>query len=255
MSGRKLAGFTLLLLTILASCQKPVGTVCAHFSFSVGDEPLEYDTCKYVNAAGNTYEVQDVQFFVSEVWLKRSDGRRFRMGENFGVHYVDKDIPESLTWSSGESIPVGRYNEVSFVFGLDDGHNISQLFPNAPENNMSWPASLGGGYHYMKINGKWKNENGDKHPFALHLGAGMGLDETGTLWQRIDNSFIVTLPLADFYVSEGESTTLNLNMDVNQWFENPELYDFNVYGGSIMQYQPIQELFRSNGWNVFSMIP
>lgn len=249
----KIVGLLSCLIAILAACQKPVGTVCAHFSFSVGNEKLLMDTCMYTNTAGNTYEVQDVQLFVSEMWLKRADGKRVRVGDNFGIHYVDASIPSTLTWNSGENIPTGQYKELSFVFGLDEGHNTSFLFVNPPENNMSWPASLGGGYHYMKINGKWLDDNGVMKSYALHLGAGMRSDETGTLWERIDNSFVVTIPLQNFHVRENETSDFDINMDINQWFENPNVFDFNVFGGSIMQNQQAQELLRYNGWNVFSI--
>ena len=42
-------------------------------------------------------------------------------------------------------------------------------------------------------------------------------------------------------------------MNVNAWFSNPYLFDFNVFGGSIMQNREAQEVLRANGWNVFGV--
>ena len=37
------------------------------------------------------------------------------------------------------------------------------MFVNPPEVNMMWPDVLGGGYHYLMLNGKWKTpENNEK---------------------------------------------------------------------------------------------
>ena len=42
-------------------------------------------------------------------------------------------------------------------------------------------------------------------------------------------------------------------MDINQWFTNPHTFDWEVFGGSIMQNQEAQELLRDNGVSVFSL--
>ena len=78
-------------------------------------------------------------------------------------------------------------------------------------------------------------------------------DANGNIIGFIDNSFIVTLPLSNFEVSKNNTTTLHLRMNINNWFTNPNTFDFNVYGGSIMQNQAAQEVLKENGHNVFSV--
>ena len=43
-------------------------------------------------------------------------------------------------------------------------------------------------------------------------------------------------------------------MNVNAWFTNPYLFDFNEFGGSIMQNREAQMVLRANGHNVFSAL-
>lgn len=241
----------LVILTALlccGGCQKPTGHVTLNFSFVNDNGSLRLDTCVYQNAAGNLYEVNDVQYFISHVMLETSAGDWIEISDNQGIHYVDIRIPSTLSWRISDELATGQYRSIRFLFGLEGGQNTTGNFPNPPENNMSWPDVLGGGYHYMKINGRWVDETGVKNPFNLHLGRIS--NDNGTF---SDNAFTVTLPLEGFHVPQNESSVLNLQMNVNAWFSNPNIFDLNVFGGSIMQNREAQLLVRENGWNVFSV--
>ena len=253
MNGKKLLYFFTLTL-LIASCHKPTGTMQLDFSFAVDGQPLQQDTCIYLNAAGNQYSVTEAQYFISDVILTRNDGLQVSLLSDRGAHYVDADIASSLTWSPTDEIPIGEYKSISFVFGLSPELNKSYFYTNAPENAMSWPANLGGGYHYMKINGWWMNENGTRTPFNLHSGRGQMRDEEGNITGFIDNNFSVTLPLSDFAIIKDNESKIQLQMDINRWFSNPYIFDFNTFGGSIMQNQEAQEILKSNGLDVFSVV-
>ena len=218
-----------------------------NFSFVVNNDSLRLDTCMYQNAAGNLYEVNDVQFFISHVMLETISGEIVEITDNQGIHYTDIRIPETLVWKIADAVPADEYKSISFVFGLEGEQNTTGYFPNPPENNMSWPDMLGGGYHYMKINGRWIDLEGIRQSFNLHSG------KIATDNGFADNTFTVTLPLEQFPVSKNSSSELTLRMNVNAWFSNPYLFDFNVFGGSIMQNREAQEVLRANGWDVFGI--
>ena len=63
----------------------------------------------------------------------------------------------------------------------------------------------------------------------------------------------MTLPLEQFAVIHKETAELTLQMNVNAWFSNPYLFDFNVFGGSIMQNREAQEVLRANGGGGFGV--
>lgn len=234
-------------LLCCAGCHKPNGTINLNFSFVNDNDSLLLDSCIYRNAAGNLYEVNDVQYFISKVMLVDENGSTLEISDNQGIHYVDIRIPSTLSWCIPDEIPASHYPSISFVFGLEGTQNVTGYFPNPPENNMSWPDMLGGGYHYMKINGRWIDETGVRQPFNLHTGK----IANGNSFS--DNTFTVTLPLEQFTVSKGQTSSITLQMNVNAWFSEPYLFDFNEFGGSIMQNREAQEVLRENGRNVFSV--
>jgi len=243
----------IVLLLAFTACKKPTGKLRVDFSFVVEDQPLQQDELLYANAAGNHYAVTEAQYFISHLTLTRADGTQVEVLSDKAAHYVDVDIATTLSWLPTDEIPAGRYTKVSFTFGLAPDLNVSYAYPDAPENAMSWPANLGGGYHYMKINGWWTGTDGTQKPFNLHSGIGQIRDSEGNITGFVDNNFTVTLPLEDFVVSKDEVSPLRLQMDINQWFTAPHTFDFEVFGGSIMQNQAAQEVLRDNGGSVFSI--
>lgn len=236
----KKAWMFILLSLLVASCAKKEENgfvdICA--DYSVNNEPLITDTLCYTNEAGNEFLVTEIQWFVSKWELQDEQGRWIASDRIF---YIDTNIPESQTLRM-DSIPIGKYKKVRFTFGLDESDNLSGRFSDPPESNMFWPEQLGGGYHYMKLNGKFVNEAGQLVPLNIHLGR---LHEE-------DNHFTVELPI-DFRVTENTESQLHLTMIIDNWFRSPNLYDFNEYGSAIMQNQAAQNVLKQNGQDVFDI--
>ena len=206
--------------------------------YSVNNEPLITDTLCYHNEAENEFLITEIQWFVSKWELQDEQGRWIASDRIF---YIDTNIPESQILRM-DSIPIGKYKKVRFTFGLDESDNLSGRFSDPPESNMFWPEQLGGGYHYMKLNGKFVNEAGQLVPLNIHLGR---LHEE-------DNHFTVELPI-DFSITENTENQLHLTMIIDNWFRSPNLYDFNEYGSAIMQNQAAQNVLKQNGQDVFDI--
>lgn len=246
MSGKQFAFLLVILSVMFSSCHKEkTASFSLSFAFQVDDWALQRDMRKYVNAAGNQYEVNEVMFFISDISLYKSDGTVVTKDR---IHYVDIDIPSTLDWDLGV-IPQGNYTAISFTFGLSDVQNRSNRFVNSPECDMSWPEVMGGGYHYMKINGKWLADDGQVKPFNLHTGRGQLYNNEGEVIQFMDNSFTVRLDAAFTAGKEGE--LYQLVMDINQWFNAKRMFNLDEWGGSIMQNQQAQEVLKENGPYVF----
>lgn len=234
----------LLMATALVSCKKPVGygDLSVNVGYSVNGKPLITDSLCYHNEARNTFMITEIQWFISKMELQNEQGEWIALDNIF---YIDTNIPESQTLRS-DSIPVGKYKTLRFTFGLDEEDNQSGLFTDPPESEMFWPDILGGGYHYMKLNGRFVSTEGELIPLAIHLGIGQNADHT----EFYQNYFTVELPL-DLTITENAENQLNLCMVVDNWFRNPNLYDFNVYGSAIMQNQAAQQVLKENGKDVF----
>ncbi|HNW67436.1 MAG TPA: hypothetical protein PKK66_01100 [Bacteroidales bacterium] len=247
----------LLTVTLFAGCKKETpeaagkGNLMLSFDMQINGTQLVTNVMNYTNAAGNPYEVNEVKFFISELKLYKNDGSVVRIQADNSIHYYDWDIENTHTWNIADDLPSGTYDSISFTFGLPPEKNISGYFVNPPENNMSWPSVLGGGYHYMQINGRWRNLQDSVRVLNFHTGIGQIYDN-GEVTEYVPNHFQVVLPHS-FQIQADGTTTLDLVMNINSWFTTPHDYDFNVWGGSIMQNQAAQEVIKENGHDVFSV--
>lgn len=248
-----------LVLATLTACTKPVsyGETEFHISYTANGNPLVMDSLCYTNEAGNKYFVTEIQWFISKITLVSDQGDEYVLGHRevsslFStsqekVFYVDTNIPESQTIAVA-SIPCQRYISLRFTFGLDQEDNVTGAFPNPPESNMFWPEPLGGGYHYMKLNGRYLDENGNLAPMNIHLGIGQNEDHT-VFYQ---NYFTVELPL-ELDLKEGVTNVIYLDMNLDKWFSSPHTYDITAYGSAIMQNQEAQQTLKDNGHDVFTI--
>lgn len=237
-------------MLILVSCGKDeIKSVAPTFVFkhNVNDSALQRGVMNYTNLAGNLYQVDELQYFISEITLKTADGQLIGIKSESAIHYVDLDVPASLTWNPKDQIPAGNYTSISFVFGINESKNKTGLYVNPPERDMFWPDLMGGGYHYMKMNGKWKAAGDVITPFNFHLGIGMNMDKT----EFYQNCFTVTIPLNIHTGSFANIFTITMNIE--KWFEAPNVWDWNIIGGQIMMNQAAMHKACENGVNAFQV--
>jgi hypothetical protein len=212
-------------------------TLTITMQHDVNDNQLEFDNIIYTNAFGNNYSVSRLQYFISGFKLTKSDGTVISIEE---AQYVDATIKATHTFSPEQKIPDGDYASISFVFGLDAEANTNGRFPNPPESNMEWPPTLGGGYHYMKLEGKI--EAGETtNNYQAHSGPTNG------------NQNFILVDLADAtFSASGNDLTINVKMDINNWWENPHIIDLNTMT-MMMGSQEKQQMLKENGGNVFEL--
>ena len=258
------SGLIVAFLALVISCkdENPEASVqSGHISLSflhlVDGLPLQIDTMKYTNTAGNPYEINQVMYFISDVKLYKSDGSIKTINEWKDIHYVDVDIPSTLNWSVYDDIPAGTYDSIAFIFGFTEEKNKSFMFVNPPEVNMVWPEILGGGYHYMMINGKWRDTENFVQNFAFHLGIGQlynsNVIDVDSIYAFVQNYFTVKLPNSNFTIEKDKKRDIEIIMNIDSWFNTPHIYDHNYWGGAIMQKQPAMQMAKENGFDVFTV--
>ena len=64
-----------------------------------------------------------------------------------------------------------------------------------------------------------------------------------------DTSFEVEIGTIEF----SKNTTIEIKMNVAEWFKNPNLWDLNVLNTVLMPNFDAQKLMSENGRNVFSL--
>ena len=128
------------------------------------------------------------------------------------------------------------YTKAKFYVGLDSAHNISYSLPNTTENlNMAWPEMMGGGYHFMKFEGNYISGT-STFGFAMHLGR---------------NPYLVEIELDRIFNIPSQYNLTNLDMNLNEWFKNPEIYDFDIDGNYSMGDTAAMHKLSNNGIDIF----
>jgi hypothetical protein len=249
----------LLLGLLIYSCREKT-TLYKHtflainFEHRIDNKEIVIDTQYYTNAANNRYRLNEIKYFISSLHLYK-DGAKINIQQDNGIHYVDLSYNNTLTWNISQNIPEGIYDSIGFIFGLNETDNRTYRFNNHPEFNMAWSEFLGGGYHYMMLNGWFYQGDTMLRPLNIHLGRGqiyMGTTHhVDSIIGFVDNHFYVSLPLS-FIIKRDRETNLNLVMNIDNWFKDPFIYDFNYWGSHIMQNQPAIQMLKENGSNVFT---
>ena len=228
------------------------------FEQMVDGNPLDLDTLMYVTSLGNEYMVTDIQYFISDIIFHKADGQKFVITDGDSIHYVDGRIVSTQIWNIVKTqLPEGMYDSISFTFGMNDQRNRSNRFLNPPERDMFWPEILGGGYHYMKLNLKWKDCcMQEAMPFMFHLGIGQLYSsvtpDVDSITGYVQNFFTVNLPVSSFTLESGHICTVAIRMNIEDWFDGQNAFDFALYPMGIMQDQEGMHRACLNGRNAFT---
>ena len=183
----------------------------------------------YTNPSNENYSIQTLRYLISDITLHTSNGNETLLDE---IHFIDISIDSSLTLNIPQ-VNYQNYTSISFTMGLDSIKNITNLFLN--ENffpSFVWPEFLGGGYHYMQLEGDFNTVfNG----YTTHTGGTNGVDFS------FNKIFTIN-----------EITEININMELTNWYKNPEIFDLTTDG--IMGDISKQVILKANGVeDVFSV--
>lgn len=251
---------------ILSGCKKSndkpdptpsFGGISIQFRHVYNGVPLVLDSLAWFDTYDNIFEINELQYFISDIRLHLHGGGAYQVDTHNGIHYVDARIPSSHQWMPADQIPPSMYDSVSFTFGLNAVKNLSNRFPDPPERDMFWPELLGGGYHYMKLNTKWKGDSVvELRPFMMHLGIGQIYDPENpdSIIGFVQNFFFIKLDSSSFAVEAGKQKILTVTMHLDRWFNGPpNAFNLFTLPQGIMQNQPLMHAVCLNGRGVFSV--
>lgn len=225
------------------------------FHHTIDNNSITFDQSLYTNEAGNPYLINEIQYFITDLSFHYNDGSQIAANTWEPFHYVDTDLEYSMNWTVPDTIKAGTITGLSFTLGFRDEVNESFMFVNPPERDMFWPEYLGGGYHYMKLNGKWEPADNSfpNLPFDFHVGPGQIYDTSGVITQFIDNSMPFEFENVSCEMINGDTTIIAITMNVENWFKNPNAYDHDVWGGYIMNNQEAMYVAVENSHDVFTI--
>ncbi len=237
----------LTIITLFVSCNSddPVqtATITMNFTQNWDGTAINFNTIQYTNANGEQLSVTRLRYLISKMELHASDGSTVELE---GYNLIDLANDNTLNFTSNTVVPNKTYTSFSFNFGFDAADN-AENYADLNSASWNWPDMLGGGYHNMQLEGQYINNTMPAaNTYAYHMGK--ALVSTGTYE---DNHIAINLPLNN-QTFAGDAS-IELKMNIAEWFKNPNQWDLNVYNNALMGNYAAQILMQENGASVFSL--
>ncbi len=203
----------------------------------------DFNAIKFTNANGEKLSIEKLRYLISNISFKKSSGEIITLD---GYNLVDVTSGKNLSFKSNTTIPTGIYSNVSFTFGFNNEANSKNY---TDLNSASWnvPAILGGGYHFMQLEGKFIDNTTTETGYAYH--AIKAVDNSKTPQKFQDTFFNVDLGPATIT----NNTTFTVKMNISEWFKNPNQWDLNILHNMLMPNFNAQVMMFQNGQKAFSL--
>lgn len=230
----------LILSYLLFACKnepaKDPNTVELTFDFKhlVDGNPVVMDQLIYSNALDQDFSIKTIKYFISDVKLYKSDNTILSLND---IHYVNARDVNTFPYTFATKVQEGDYTGISFVHGLTQDNNITGSLGLELDRLMEWPLPMGGGYHYMKLEGDYLTAG---NYFNFHSGM---LDEI---------PYEIEISLNQPFSVTGDKLNIILKMEIQNWFSNPVDWDFTYFGPAIMNNHEAQSTIQANGHNVYT---
>lgn len=198
------------------------------------------------NAANELLSIERLRYLLSAIAIEMKDDSRLVLK---AYHLVDITREESLQIAFETFVSPDQIKGISFVFGLPPEANRDGVYPDL--NAVLWnvPTALGGGYHFMQLDGKFKVPN-QANAIGYNFHA----------IQAVDNATVGAAVFHDtfFSVSKDFNTSMfeqqvAVRMNVAEWFVNPHLWRLEEAHTMLMPDFEAQKRIAENGKSVFSM--
>ncbi len=202
----------------------------------------DFNLSVYQNAAGNFLTISKLRYLISRISLHKADGTSVNFTE---YQLVDLTDPTSLTLTPALNVVTGDYTGISFIYGFNEADNVSGAYPDLNAANWNWPSMLGGGYHFMQMEGIFDDVNGTPQPYAYHNGTARvseGVFEQNFISFDFNQNFTIT-----------DDATIEIKMDISEWYKNPLTWDLNDRSVDLMMNYLAQKDMQRNGKTVFSI--
>lgn len=235
-----------LCLIVILSCKKentaydPAfrGSLQLEFDNVVGSEDLKLNTGSYVNAAGQTFTVRALRYFVSNIRLTNTNGTEYVVPQDSSYFLIDESLTDAMPTLL---IPEGEYNSITFTVGVDSlrstmdiSKRLGVLTPTVSnymnENN---------GYVFFSLEGNSPQAPQTRYEFEI---GGYG----GKTSPTFNNLKTITLSLnaGVAKIREGKISVIHMLADVAKVFTGTA--DINLAEDNIVHFDPLSVTIANN---------
>ena len=196
----------------------------------------DFNTIKFTNENGDQLSIERLRYLISNISIIGYKGHTLvDVSENSGTNITIGNLPVGI-------------HKLKFRFGFTDVDNQDGAYPDLNSANFNVPTMLGGGYHYMQFDGKYKDTNNADANFNFH--AIRAVDRTNPNNLILDDtSFEVDLG----NVTINNNAEIEIKMNIAEWFKNPNTWNLNQLNTVLMPNFNAQKMISANGKSVFSL--
>ncbi|MFD2551273.1 MbnP family protein [Bizionia sediminis] len=195
----------------------------------------------FTNAHGETMTITRLRYLISGFQLIHENGTTYNFD---GYKFTDLSTPESYNFTpQSNSIPKGRYT-LKFIWGFNADTNLDGAYPELNSASWNWPAMLGGGYHFLQMDGMY-NVNTMAKPYNFHNGTARvsaGVFEQNFAEITLNTPITIT-----------NSGLISVNMNLAEFFKNPNTWNLNNLDTNLMPNYQAQKMMQANVQSVFSL--
>ena len=238
---RKIIGSLFILVILFSSCNNTEENINITLKFTQNWDAVpvtsdDFNAFKYTNATGEKISIERLRYLISNIsLLGNTNHTLINIGENTG------------TLLTINNLTPGSY-QIKFVFGFQDADNIEGIYQDLNSASFNVPAMLGGGYHFMQFDGKYKNSSNQDSNFNYHAIRAVDKTNPSNLIFE-DTSFEVDLGT----VIITNNAEIEIRMNIAEWFKNPTIWDLNELNTVLMPNFNAQKMMSENGKSVFSL--
>lgn len=185
------------------------------FNHYVDSLVLKLDSTEYKNELGQTYKVGKFKYYISNISLKKENGKEYLCKEYFLINEEDESSKKIIL----KDIPEGTYTTLVFTIGVDSAANCSGAQSGAldPTNAMFWAWNTG--YIFMKLEGKAATSSAPGKIFEYHIG---GYKDPN------DNIRKIFFPIKESIMIEKNKTAeVKMRVNVSEILKVPTIIDFS----------------------------
>lgn len=238
--------FSLILLNCNGLQDLEEATVTLEFTHNWDGDLVDSSTFgdfNYRTANGENTSIERLRYVVSQLQFVGNTGVNF---SSKTYQFVDVGNSSGLSLNIQDVIP-GTY-EIRFRFGFSNADNQDGVYQDLNSATFNVPSQLGGGYHYLQMDGKYKDPNQNEFNYNFHVIRAVNTSNVG-FPEFVDTSFAVNLGS----VVIRNDATVEIQMNIAEWFKNPNQWDLNSLDTNLMSNFGAQLQMSENGTSVFSL--
>lgn len=201
----------------------------------------DFNEFKFRTANDDLISISRLRYLVSNVVFNNTIASLSKI-------YSLIDVEKNETTLLVTGVPISKVHALAFTFGFRDQDNLDGVYADLNSTSFNVPEMLGGGYHYMQFDGKYKDSNNADANFNYHAIRAADISDPDNIILQ-DTSFDVDLGNVEIT----ENTTIEIKMNVAEWFKNPNTWNLNELNTVLMPNFDAQILMNQNGQSVFSL--